>query len=259
LENWLRSRRDLLLLFILRIALVGVQLNDIRDESYSTNSPSIPSGTLQSQQVQFIYAQQEAASQHTDDKIKQLLTLSSSFATFLLAIGGTGYGRLLLFPLAAVVLLCISALAVRTGSLPELSASEGDRNSQVWARDVMRAVQVNRGSHFYRVDLYRGARRWFLVTVFMMPIILVLQHTDLNRVLKHVDALFWSPTPVVKHASAVLPASASISSSPAASTASPKPSKIPSVVSTDRVRRSAIPTQQPTSSTASGLERNHQP
>jgi len=183
LEKRVQILRDWLLWCVLRIALVGVELADIHQQAYSIKSPKIPPGSLRSEDAHFIYAQQEAASQHTDDKIKQLLTLASSFATFLVAIG-PGFTRLLLLPLAAVVFLCIAALGVRTGSLPDLSPSESDRNGQTWTRDLIRAVQINRGSHFYRVDLYRGARRWFLITFFMMPMILMLQHSDLRTVLR---------------------------------------------------------------------------
>ena len=78
---------DRIMWLIMRIAFVTPTLEEVRTRKY--NYPkTLPAHTITDSQAQFLFELAESSSDHTDDKIKQLLTLSSSLVAVLALFGG---------------------------------------------------------------------------------------------------------------------------------------------------------------------------
>lgn len=127
---------------------------------------SPPSGTLVKDQAQFLYQQQQEAAEHTDAKVRQLLTLSSALATLAIGYLSTRLRLLVFPPLAASIYICVELLSVRVGAVPELS-SGADNLEQSWTRDLMTATRRNSAVHTYSAKLYRAAFNWFLIALIL--------------------------------------------------------------------------------------------
>jgi hypothetical protein len=140
--------------------------SDLRSGQPNPNpSSSLSFVKLIKDQAQFRYQQQQEAAEHTDTKVRQLLTLSSSFATVAIAL--KAYLSRLLFlmvfpPLAACIYICIELLSVRVGAVPNLSDA-ADHLEQIWVHDLVTATNFNKSVHDYHVQLYRAAINWFLI------------------------------------------------------------------------------------------------
>jgi len=177
LERWLTFVFDVSLFILVRLVLVDMTFGEFQERSHGVSNPPLPPGKIRPNQAHFIFEQERLADQHTDDKVKQLLTLTSALATLVAAIAvskfGLGVHRIpvILLPLLAAVYICVGGLLdVRVHSLPTLSEAGADPDDQEWARGVIAATGFNRGSRFFRVDLYRAALRWFLVALLIAPL-----------------------------------------------------------------------------------------
>lgn len=160
---------DLLLFLLARVALVAVTLAEVRRNSrLAAAAPTIPS-RIRPAQARFHFDQIQESSKHTDEKVKQLLTLSVALNAFLVAFARALGGGALVFTVAlgltACVFLCVGTLRVRSSALPDLQDALSDPGEHGWARDLVAAAQHQRLSHLYRVDLYRAARRWFVLAL----------------------------------------------------------------------------------------------
>src|SRR2546425_373923 len=105
-------------LFVLaRIVLVEIPFKHIEDHRGPPLGRVLPAGTmLDPARAEFLWAEQESASAHTDSMVKQMLALSSALATILFPLLG---GSRLCFRVPAIVgmlvsvLFCLQALGVR--------------------------------------------------------------------------------------------------------------------------------------------------
>jgi hypothetical protein len=118
---------------------------------------------------QFLFQLQEAASQHTDGKVRLLLSLATAlFAAALAAISAHGTDLVwvvALGMLSLVLLLCFSYFGVRGYESPTPPPKSGDAPSKAWAREIYRAISINECVHNVRVEIYRGAQRWLFATL----------------------------------------------------------------------------------------------
>ena len=160
-----------------RVAFIELSLKEVRAGRY-LNVKDTPTHVLDSGQAEFLFKTQREDSSHTDDKIKQLLTLSSSLATIILAFVRDVHPQwlvvLVLAVLFACVYLCISVLEVRSGQQPTPGeAAQGDdaELKNRWAHDLVSSLYVNQRAHAYRVDRYRAASRYFRLAFLLTPVL----------------------------------------------------------------------------------------
>ena len=128
-------------------------------------------------QAEFLYKQQREDSAHTDDKVKQLLTLSASLTTAIMVFTRDVEPRWLVAAvmglLIACVFLCLSVLDVRTAMMPTLEDARRDDLESEWARDLLQSCLDNRRRHAFRVDRYRAAGRYFNLALLLTPVITI--------------------------------------------------------------------------------------
>lgn len=159
-----------------RVALVDLAFREVRAKRY-LDAKRPPDHALDAGQAEFLFKAQREDSSHTDDKVKQLLTLSSSLATIILAFVRDVRPRWLVVSalalLFACVYLCVSVLDVRGGQGPTPGdAGQDDRDlKRGWARDLVASLYVNQRAHAYRVDRYRAAGRYFRVAFLLTPVL----------------------------------------------------------------------------------------
>jgi hypothetical protein len=136
-----------------------------------------PSHALDAAQSEFRFKLQHEDSGHTDDKIKQLLTLSSGLATIILAfvrdVRPRGLVVAVLAVLFACVYLCVSTLGVRRDAKPGLGDASQDEKAleAAWARDVAEATLLNERAHAFRVDRFRAAGRFLRLAFLLTPVL----------------------------------------------------------------------------------------
>ncbi len=137
----------------------------------------VPSHALDSAQSEFRFKLQREDSSHTDDKVKQLLTLSAALSTIIVALVRDVRPRWLVVVVLAVlfacVYVCVAALGVRRDVLPGLGdAGQADGSLQAaWARDLAEATVLNGRAHAFRVDLFRAAGRFFRLAFLLTPVL----------------------------------------------------------------------------------------
>jgi hypothetical protein len=152
---------DLVIYILANVVRLPLDLSNIRDNSLDAEYSDVAALRLYASQARFLFEQQEAASGHTDDKVKQLLILSSSLATFIAAYAPLSIAWLALLPLGSSICISIRNIHVRNYAIPEISDQRIDAAEQQWCRDLITATEHNRASHAYRVRLYSAALRWF--------------------------------------------------------------------------------------------------
>jgi hypothetical protein len=199
LERWLIFVFDISLFILVRLVLVDITLAEFRQRSHGVLNPPLPAGRISPSQAQFVFEQERLADEHTDDKVKQLLTLTSSLTALLTAIAVSRFGlgvseiAVVLLPLLAAVYICLGGvLDIRIHSLPTITQVGADPEDQEWARGMVSATGVNRGSRFFRVDLYRAALRWFLVALLIAPFVVALRSGIAARA---IEGCVHSPPP----------------------------------------------------------------
>ena len=168
-ECWLIFAADLLLFPLMRVVLVRVPWRDFRARAYTAPDPVRPLPTsLDSSRAEALFKIGEEDSAATDDKVKQLLTLSASLATLALVFGRDARHAelftLLIAELVVVVFFCLSVFRVRTITLPTLEDATGEQDNQ-WGRDIFRSYYANRATHAFRTDQYRTAYRYFVLAL----------------------------------------------------------------------------------------------
>ncbi len=171
---------DALTWCLIRAALVPEaswnQLRQWRDDGVASSEVSTEADPpewreLDAESVKFVWNLQEAASAHTDDKFKLLLTLGSSLSTGILVITrGIESTMPWTYGIVALVFtayLCLAALGVRTywAPTPMKRGAEAD-----WIRDLYSCYLGNAEAQSLRVGLLRGARRWFLAALLLVGI-----------------------------------------------------------------------------------------
>jgi hypothetical protein len=178
-ETWATAIFDLGLFILVRAVFVDMTLEDFHERSYGASMPPLPPGRIKSDHAHFIFEQERLADQHTDDKVRQLLTVTSALAALVSTIALSKFGVaihgvvLIGLPLLPAVYICVGGLlGIRVHSLPTVSEAGADPNDQEWARGLITATGFNRGSRLFRVDLYRAALRWFLLALLLVPFVL---------------------------------------------------------------------------------------
>jgi hypothetical protein len=115
--------RDVLMLCLTWLVAVPASRDEIRARAYSPQG-TMPLHDVDRAQAEFLYKQQREDSAHTDDKVKQLLTLSASLTTAIVVFTRDVEPRWLVAAvmglLIACVFLCLSVLDVRTAMMPTL-------------------------------------------------------------------------------------------------------------------------------------------
>lgn len=179
-------------LILTRLARVHVTSAHIRERSYPPQG-SLPLHDIDAAQAEFQYRLQREDSAHTDDKVKQLLTLSSALASVVVVFTGDVQPRLIVaIPmglLLASVFLCLGALGVRTINAPTLEDMRRSDIKQQWAKDLLSSCFANRGRHAFRVDCYRAAARYFVLALLGTPVILFFSVPKPNPALESVRAI----------------------------------------------------------------------
>lgn len=159
---------------LMRVVCVRTTRAQVRARTYEPQG-SLPQYDVDEAQAEFLYKQQREDSAHTDDKVNQLLALSSSLtaaiAVFTLDVQPRWLVAVVMGLLIACVFLCLSVLEVRTANLPTLEDANSDDLKKRWARDLLVTCFANRGRHAFRVDRYRAAGRYFTVALLLTPII----------------------------------------------------------------------------------------
>ena len=171
-ERGLRCLSDSVVFILLRAACIDIEFKDVR----SRRVPEVvgpPASHVHNAQAEFLYKIAREDSAATDDKVKQLLTLSSSLATLSLVFGKNVGPRVVLVlfvaALVATVVLCLSVLEVRRGMAPTLEEVAADPEQQSWGTDLHVAYRATRQLHAFRTDRYRAALRYFrLALVFLL-------------------------------------------------------------------------------------------
>ena len=167
---------DRFLYALCRLAAIDLRLSEVGERTYRP-IPATPAHDLDKAQAEFLFKMQREDSAHTDDKVKQLLTLSSSLATIILAfvrdVRPRGLVVFVLAVLFACVYLCISVLEVRTGQTPTPgdAGQPSDDLDQEWASDLTASLFANRRAQDYRVDRYRAAGRYFRLAFLLTPVL----------------------------------------------------------------------------------------
>lgn len=177
IESVLTAALDILLTLLLWIALVPLKWNSVRLRRYD-NLYRGPDSKVEPAQAEFLFKLQREDSNATDDKVRQLLTLTTSLAAITLLFGSR-VNPLALFVvlvslLLAAVLLCLSIFEVRPGMFPTPEDSTNKETTSEWASDLMRSYYANRATHAFRVDRYRAALRYFRAALLLTPVIAVL-------------------------------------------------------------------------------------
>lgn len=156
-----------------RIAGIEVAFSESKARTYRSRD-SVVAASLDGAHAEFLFNLQREDSTHTDDKVKQLLALSSSLAAVLLAFARDVRPQwmivVILTLLVCAVFLCLSVLGVRTEQFPTLESptlADGDNS---WAHDLVAAGNANAAAHAFRVDRYRAASRYFRLALLLTPI-----------------------------------------------------------------------------------------
>lgn len=164
---------DRLLFALSRLVGIKTTLEEARTRTYPMTIP-VPDHTVDPDQAEFLFKGQREDSTHTDDKVKQLLTLSSSLATVVLVfardVRPPWMVVVLLGLLVSAVFLCLSVLDVRTFQIPTLEDATNKDLKSVWARDLLQSFVANKARHDFRVDRYRAAGRYFRAALILTPV-----------------------------------------------------------------------------------------
>jgi hypothetical protein len=126
--------------------------------------------TIDVTRATFVYEQGKLDSAHTDEKVRQLLSLSgilTPIAVVLVNSGRPGFaGWVVVGLLLMSVFLCLQNLEVRN----EVRVTDESVSDDDWSWSLHDAAQWNAASHSFRVDAYRSARRYFLMALIMTPV-----------------------------------------------------------------------------------------
>jgi len=165
---------DWLLLAVLKAVRVDVELADVRRRAYTETA--LQAYDIDATEAEFLFDAAEDASKHTDEKVKQLLTVSSALTTLVSVFGREAAPRLVIAGVAlflvVCVILCLNVLSVRKYTLPILEDRKAPNHSDVWAKDLLRSAYANRAAHFFRVDLYRAASRYFVLALVLSMVVI---------------------------------------------------------------------------------------
>lgn len=182
---------DTLLWAAMRCVGIDVSRQAVHIRGYAVDP--IPAHPVDAEQAKFLFDACETANSHTDDKVKQLITVSSSLATFISVFAHDVRPRALVVIVVALlvvtVMLCLSVFGVRREMVPTLEDCSVNGNAQVWAADLLRSCHANRARHFFRVDLYRAASRYFLVALFGTLGLTLLQRPTADRLAQLSDTV----------------------------------------------------------------------
>jgi len=175
IENLASATHSLLLTVLLWIAMVRVDWRSVRSRQYNGFQRSFPPHVAVDAAA-FLFKLQREDSTSTDEKVKQLLTLSSSLATIALVLAGEvrprWLGEVLVAFLVACVVLCVSVLEVRAQMVPVPDdANSGGFDRFAWAHDLQRSYYANRASHASRTDRFRAATRYFRVALLIAAVL----------------------------------------------------------------------------------------
>lgn len=135
--------------------------------------------TLDPDHAQYLFDRSLADSEHTDGKVRQLLTLSSVLTPIALVLSREaqprGLALTLVGALVATVLLSIANLSTRVQVFPTLEpADQETEEAKAWAWDVFTSTQANRALHQLRVDIYIAAYRYFVLAFILAPVLALL-------------------------------------------------------------------------------------
>lgn len=162
-----------------RSVFVGIPREHL--EQHRAPSVEFRPGTgvvLDPKRAEFLWTEQEAASAHTDEMTKQLLTLSSALVTVFITLLPWALLVLRFAAIAALlvsVVFCLQGFGVRRKSVPDTPYAMSEVGDREWTNDLITATGYNRGSHFHRVDLYRAAKRWFMLALLLVVLAAILR------------------------------------------------------------------------------------
>lgn len=202
---------DCAIFLLLRGMGIEARFGEVRKRAYR-RSDTIPGFPIDPAQAEFVFRWEREGSDHTDDKTKQLLALSSSLVTVVLVFANDAKPVALLILvmalLLAVVILCVAVLGVRTSSTPTLEDSTNPHNQKIWAKDLVIAASINAAGHRFRVDCYRTAARYLLLALLLTPVLAALSKSkpdtsaELLQVLEHVERNGLPVRPIGGHMTA---------------------------------------------------------
>jgi len=165
--------RFIVLFLLSRLARVHITWGELRERTYPVDA--LPQYHIDAQQAELLFNLQREDSAHTDEKVKQLLTLSASLAALIVAFARDVHPRwllvLLLALLVACVYLCISIFDVRIEQTPKLEDADGADAANQWAKDLAESRLANRARHQLRVDRFRAASRYFIAAFLLTPLV----------------------------------------------------------------------------------------
>jgi hypothetical protein len=120
-------------------------------------------------QAEFLYNLGETASENTDDKVKLLLTLTSSTAVLLATLRPEWLYSLHYLPtyaLGACLVLATVHFGVRPFFHPAPEPSENEaKSNEEWATCLYDCYVENERYRQIRVNLFAACRRWFLIGI----------------------------------------------------------------------------------------------
>jgi hypothetical protein len=164
---------DWLLFALTRLAGVKVSIAETRNEKYPTTTAT-PAYRVDPKHAEFLFKIEREDSAYTDDKVKLLLTLSSSLAAIILVFARDVSPRffvvIVLALLVAAVFLCVGVFRVQTVNLPTVEEADSSGRDAVWSADLMKSYAENEARHAFRVDRYRAAGRYFQLALLLTPV-----------------------------------------------------------------------------------------
>jgi hypothetical protein len=167
--------RNLVVYVLTRMAWVRVTFEELRTQTTIDASAVVPTHPLNPSQAELLFKSQREDSARTDEKVRQLLTVSASLAAIIAVfardVRPRGLVVLLLALLVACVYLCLHVLDVRTEVVPTLENADTDSNQRQWARDLLWSCFANRARHRLRVEHFRAAGRYFVAALLVTPFV----------------------------------------------------------------------------------------
>jgi hypothetical protein len=169
-ERVARFLEDVLVAVLIKVVGVSSSWREIRAKRYELAVFDYESlSNIDVEHAKFFFEQIQASQEKTDEKVAHLLTLSGSLAGFTSIVGAFILANLtstlVVGALVGCVVLCLANISVRTERVPDLVDASDERYNVDWAKELLRSANDNYGWHAYRVDIFRAARRWFLLAM----------------------------------------------------------------------------------------------
>lgn len=191
--RWSTLPMDVTSLVLLWLVGVFIHWSDVRKQTKDVNSTINLQHVHLPKRAEFLFNRGQHQAEHTDQKAKHLLGLSSALATLLVVFApDVDPGWLVLPSLVALlfsVLLSVTILGVRVEMIPEPESLDSDPEGSQWARDILTSYLFNRNRHLFLVDLFAASRRWLIVALSLFLVILAQHRSTLHPLAEEVSRL----------------------------------------------------------------------